>query len=441
MPIDLTSRIIQPKIKPAMRLHPIRRAVQLIGAAVIVLLPITNGMRVDVTSGFFWVLGQRYTSQNVILLFFACAIGVVLLLTVSTIYGRWWCGWICPQTLASDFGDSLRTRFNRMSSGFGTLGRALSTPAWATLMIATAVATSAVVLSYFYPPRAVWEAVISPMANPRISLHLAIISTVISANLLWVRRKFCRRGCPYGLMLSVVGDSKTMTVRYLTERDDDCIGCGKCVTVCPMSIDIKLGANQMECIGCGECIDACNDILPMIKSNPKRGLIELRYGIDPSPIPANKTPLQRLGLWDSRRVFLCFVVLALGCGLLLTLFGTRATSLTVSPSGTIAEKSSELTESYRLNIANGKPSDISYVIGETGVGHIETVNKGNALTVGRSAQKTFTLTLAAPVHGLIPGRRYPVIFSVTSIGASPEQHDISTYFYVPERQSQKESEL
>ena len=151
-------------------------------------------------------------------------------------------------------------------------------------------------MSYFYPPSRVWGAVLNPAGDKRVAGRLLIVSTIVAVNLLFVRRKFCRRGCPYGLMLSVIGDRDTMTVRYLWERDEDCITCGKCVTVCPMSIDIKNGPNQMECIGCGECIDACNDILPMIKSDPKPGLIELRYGIDPMRITSRLTVAQRIGL-------------------------------------------------------------------------------------------------------------------------------------------------
>ena len=40
----------------------------------------------------------------------------------------------------------------------------------------------------------------------------------------------------------------------------DCIDCGACVTACPTGIDIRDGI-QLECINCGLCIDACNHVM------------------------------------------------------------------------------------------------------------------------------------------------------------------------------------
>ena len=43
-------------------------------------------------------------------------------------------------------------------------------------------------------------------------------------------------------------------------RLGDCVDCGACVTVCPTGIDIRDGI-QLECINCGLCIDACNHVM------------------------------------------------------------------------------------------------------------------------------------------------------------------------------------
>jgi polyferredoxin len=432
MSIDLSDRIIQPPPLKPLKLHPIRRIIQLVMGLAIVLLPITNGLRVDVTSGYFWILWQRFTAQNMILLFYACALGVLLLLTVSMVYGRWWCGWICPQTLVSDFGDSLKFRIERAAIRLGISNNSISTAAWYLFMSATAIATTAVVLSYFYPPARVWFAVFHPLSDPRVELHLVIVASVIAADLLWVRRNFCRRGCPYGLMLSVIGDRNTMTVRYLWERDDDCISCGKCVTVCPMSIDIKDGPNQMECIGCGECIDACNDILPLITNDPKPGLIELRYGVDPMRKNSRLTILQRLGAWDTRRMFLAIVVIVLAGGLGFNMFGTRPTSVTVSPSGTITEAANFVFEKYDVNIFNGKPSDSHFALTATGKDRLMLFQSDRIVEISRSAQKTVRLTLEAPIASLVAGQRYPVNIIVRSLDKSHERNVIATFFYVPE---------
>lgn len=45
-------------------------------------------------------------------------------------------------------------------------------------------------------------------------------------------------------------------------KKDGCVSCGKCQTVCPMSLDVPAlakrgGINSAECILCGECASAC----------------------------------------------------------------------------------------------------------------------------------------------------------------------------------------
>jgi NAD-dependent dihydropyrimidine dehydrogenase PreA subunit len=437
MPIDLTDRIIQEPPRKAVKLHPIRRVSQIALGAILALLPLTNGFRIDVTSGRFWLLGQSLTVHSIFLLFYGLAIGAVLLLSVSMVYGRWWCGWVCPQTLASDFGDSLRIRVDKLFRvSKPTSRRLLSTIAWAAAMIIVAVATAAVVLSYFYPPGRVWHAVFNPLSDSRVTSHLSIVAAVIAGDLLWVRRHFCRRGCPYGLMLSLIGDKNTMTVRYLWERDEDCIECGKCVTICPMSIDIRRGANQMECIGCGECIDACNDVLPMIRSRPKPGLIELRYGVDPMRLSSRMTILQKVGLWDARRAFVCFVTLGLMVGFFLELYGPHPTKVSVFPDGMITQEGGYIFERYNLNIANGRMTDIRFRLNATGINNLFLDRRSPLVTVARRDERTLTLTLGAPVTSLIAGQRYPISITVQSIGPSMYRRSVKTIFYVPEPQAQ-----
>ena len=141
----------------------------------------------------------------------------------------------------------------------------------------------------------------APWHDYSAGLTVYVTALAVAADMLWLRRTFCARACPYGPLLSSLTDQSTLAVRYLNERDDDCIHCHKCETDCPMGIDIKQGVGQHGCIGCGECVDACNDVLGL---RGKAGLIEFRYGtapervtqnfdIDPAPRPLGQSPLGR----------------------------------------------------------------------------------------------------------------------------------------------------
>jgi cytochrome c oxidase accessory protein FixG len=58
------------------------------------------------------------------------------------------------------------------------------------------------------------------------------------------------------------------------EKAGDCVDCFRCVSVCPVGIDIRRG-QQLECIGCTACIDACDEVMDNVKK--PRGLIRYEY--------------------------------------------------------------------------------------------------------------------------------------------------------------------
>ena len=47
----------------------------------------------------------------------------------------------------------------------------------------------------------------------------------------------------------------------ITVDEDKCIGCGKCVEVCPFNLRIveegKSSVDPKLCLGCGRCVDVC----------------------------------------------------------------------------------------------------------------------------------------------------------------------------------------
>ncbi|HZW36622.1 MAG TPA: 4Fe-4S dicluster domain-containing protein, partial [Candidatus Deferrimicrobiaceae bacterium] len=70
---------------------------------------------------------------------------------------------------------------------------------------------------------------------------------------------FCRTVCPYSMLQNVIYDERTLTIAFDRSRSEECLRCERCVSICPVKIDIREGA-QRECIACAECIDACRAI-------------------------------------------------------------------------------------------------------------------------------------------------------------------------------------
>ena len=106
--LDLTDRLIQPTtpVRAAngnVKWHVPRRLLQMACGALLVALPLTNGLRLDLRRDEFYFAWHKMAAHDLFLLFWVSMLGVALLSAVSFLYGRLWCGWVCPQTLASDF--------------------------------------------------------------------------------------------------------------------------------------------------------------------------------------------------------------------------------------------------------------------------------------------------------------------------------------------------
>ena len=115
----------------------------------------------------------------------------------------------------------------------------MSRSLWAGILTAMAFGTGLTLACYWLAPATVWRGATHPLADLPAAATVYGISAVIAADMLWLRRRFCSHACPYGALMSLLADKNTLAVRYLDERDDECIGCHKCETDCPMGIDIK----------------------------------------------------------------------------------------------------------------------------------------------------------------------------------------------------------
>ncbi len=89
-----------------------------------------------------------------------------------------------------------------------------------------------------------------------------LIFELLMAMFFWVAfigRLYCYY-CPLGTLLSWVGK---LGGQQISTDETHCIECGKCTSVCPLSIDVRSYAKEgipvdnLRCVGCGHCVDAC----------------------------------------------------------------------------------------------------------------------------------------------------------------------------------------
>jgi cytochrome c oxidase accessory protein FixG len=185
------------------------------------------------------------------------------LVTLTTLLGRAWCGWACPQTV---FLDGVFRPIERLVLGKHRDRRGVRHVVAHALYLAVSLALAAVFLRYFARD---WSLLALP------------IGAALYADFAWFREQTCVVVCPYGRLQSALLDDDSLLVGYDARRGEprgklgatgagDCVDCKRCVAVCPTGIDIRDGL-QLDCVACTACIDACDEI--MDKVGRPRGLV------------------------------------------------------------------------------------------------------------------------------------------------------------------------
>lgn len=259
-------------------------------------------IQLDIFNREFSFAGNTWHGVEPIFIFLVMVSGLFFIAFMTSLFGRIWCGWACPQTV---FIQSLFMKIEQFVEGGARKRRDLDrspmsfekflkkTIKWL-LYILVSLHIAHTFAGYIVGPRELlMMSMHSPLENFGVFMGVMIFTSIILFDFGWFREQFCIIACPYGRMQSVLMDNNSIIVAYDETRGEprrttvprdqegDCINCFNCVKVCPTGIDIRRGT-QLECIACTQCIDACDEI--MVKLKRPTGLIrytsenELRGG-------------------------------------------------------------------------------------------------------------------------------------------------------------------
>ena len=249
-------------------IKPWRRLVGLLEAFTLLGLPFLriNGesaLRFDIPSLRLHFFGISLWMEEFFIVLAAVVFLIFFMLFITLLFGRIWCGWLCPQTVLADFTSfaEKRTKGGRI---FAYLG----------IFIAS-ILVSANLIWYFVTPYDFIPALFSgSLGNVTRDIWI-VLFFIVFLDILFLRHKFCATVCPYARLQSVMYDDETLVIAFDPKRKDECIDCLACVRRCPVGIDIRKGLND-ACIDCAECIDECADMMGRKK---KRSLIGYFWGI------------------------------------------------------------------------------------------------------------------------------------------------------------------
>lgn len=228
------------------------------------------------------ILFTSFDMQELYLMPFLLVIFFLSIFFVTTLGGRVWCGWSCPQSIFRViFRDLIQTKILGLRSNIrnkqtpakkNAIKQAISVILFA--FIAAIAASN--LMWYFIPPEDFFAYLQNPAEHKLLFGIVTGFTLFLIFDVCFLAENFCVYVCPYARIQSVMFDHDTIQVIYDEKRggivwsgkeklgkkpsEGECIGCEACVAICPTHIDIRRGM-QLECINCLECADACAGVM------------------------------------------------------------------------------------------------------------------------------------------------------------------------------------
>lgn len=289
-------KFIFPK-KPSGRFYEYRKWISYLLLIILIANPFlkvnsNQFMMFNVLERRFNIFGFPFWPQDFYLFVLFMIVGIVFVILFTVIFGRIFCGWICPQTI---FLEMVFRRIEFWIEGDRGAQIRLQKQDWNAekirkkgikwfvfLVISFLIAN--VFLAYLISSDKLLLMIEEgPFKNQSTLIALLIFTGVFYFIFVWFREQVCIIACPYGRLQGVLLDNKSINVAYdfvrgekelgrakFNKNEDrslsgkgDCIDCNLCVHVCPTGIDIRNGT-QLECINCTACIDECDSMMESV---------------------------------------------------------------------------------------------------------------------------------------------------------------------------------
>ncbi|MDY3548097.1 cytochrome c oxidase accessory protein CcoG [Riemerella anatipestifer] len=409
---------VYPK-KPKGRFTNYRNYVSIFLLAIFFILPFVkiNGnpfLLINILDREFFIVGQPFYPQDFFILALGAVTSIVFIILFTVVFGRIFCGWICPQTI---FMENIFRKIEYWIEGDRNKQIKLDQQPWNAEKIRKRglkwtiyLIISLVVTHFMFMYIVGYEEVFrimkkGPIEYPTNFLVMLLFTAAFYLVFAWFREQVCTLVCPYGRLQGVLIDKQTINVYYDFKRGEnrskwrknedraaegkgDCIDCNQCVVVCPTGIDIRNG-QQLECINCTACIDACNEV--MEKVGLPKGLI--RYATE------DEIEQGRKFKFTSRMKAYTVVLMALMTFVAFLLYNRGSMEAKfIKPAGsTFFISGNEITNTYNYTLLNKSSKDyvVTFKVLEPANGVVK-YGGSSKITLKRDKMEKGTVNISFP---------------------------------------------
>ena len=404
----------------------------------------------DLGARKFHIFGLILYPQDFVYLTALLIISAMSLFLFTTVAGRLWCGYACPQTVYTEIfmwierkieGDRAR-RMKLVAQGFSARKfriKLTKQVCW----ILFSLWTGFTLVGYFTPIQDLALQVLSFSLGPWQTFWILFYGFATYGNAGFLREQVCKYMCPYARFQGVMFDKDTWVITYdpgrgeprgakskknTSEGRGDCIDCSLCVQVCPTGIDIRDG-QQYECIGCAACIDACDQVMEKVGS-PK-GLI--RY----DTLNGMENGWSRAQLW--KRVFRPRVIVYSVVLLTVTaaMFGHIATRVPLKVDvmrdrGALSRevKNGVIENVYRVMLINSVEQPRTFTLDVDGLPTVRIDSEDTVSVAAASNRLVAVRVRAEPDSGVAGSNR--IEFVVTATDDPTVVQRAKTSFFLPD---------
>ena len=237
----------------------------------------------------FHFLGSVYSVSELYVMPFLLMFLFIGIFAMTSIFGRIWCGWSCPQTIfrviyrdliEGTILDLRKINNKQKDIDYSKKSNQIKKYIALILWFIISLIISCNFMLYFIPPEDFFVYIQNPVEHSFMLIFILTIALFLVYDIVFMKENFCVYICPYSRIQSVLYDDNTKQVTYDFNRggkvyengsksifkikqwsnSEECTTCEACVKVCPTHIDIRKGL-QVECINCLECSDACSTVM------------------------------------------------------------------------------------------------------------------------------------------------------------------------------------